>query len=271
MSFTKDQIIKALDGYKEEKVIQYATYCCRLSLEKDKQGKLKNEWILKKTTEDLAVYFKRVAQDEGMFLDGVNITLTNRGIQYDYKAYKNRVMLIYPESIIDNQLVYKDDEYKFWKESGKVHYTHNFSNPFGQKDNDVIGAYCVIKNRRGEFIVTLSREDIEKHRKVAKTDSIWKDWFKEMCLKTVIKKACTVHFHDITTNMEEIDNESNYNLENPVSIEISDKAKIDEIQSLAVLRKFYNDNKEKFKNKELLKYIQDKQIELKEKESKKVQ
>ena len=270
-AFTKDGIIKALQGYKEEKVEQFATYCCKLSLEVDKKtNKPKNEWILKKTAEQLAVYFKRVAQDEGMFLDGVNITLTNRGIQYDYKAYKNKVLLVYPESIIDNQLVYKGDTYSFRKESGKVLYTHQISNPFDQKDDDVIGAYCVIKNRRGEFITTLSLEDIKKHRKVAKTDSIWKDWFKEMCLKTVIKKSCSVHFHDITTNMEEIDNEANCNIENPQSIEIDDKAKIDEITSLTVLRKFYNDNKEKFtKDKGLLQYIQAKQVELKEIENKK--
>ena len=70
--------------------------------------------------------------------------------------------------------------------------------------------------------------------------------------------------------MEEIDNEANCNIDNPQSIEIDDKAKIDEITSLAVLRKFYNDNKEKFtKDKGLLKYIQNKQLELKEIEAKK--
>ena len=268
MNFKKEEIIKALSGFKEEKVEQFATYCVRLALEIDKKTeKPKNKWITKKTAEQLAVYFKRVAQDEGMFLDGVNITLTNRGIQYDYKAYKNRVLLVYPESIIDNQLVYKDDVFKFRKESGKVIYSHEINNPFEQKDEDVIGAYCVIKNRRGEFLTTLGLEDIKKHRKVAKTDKIWQEWFKEMCLKTVIKKSCSVHFNDITTNMEQLDNESNYDVENPQNIEIDDKAKIDEISSLIVLRKFYSDNKDKFtKNPELLKYIQKKQADLKKKE-----
>lgn len=271
MAFTKQGIIDLLKSdYKQEKVEQFATYCCKLSLEKDKDGKLKNEWITKKTNEQLAVYFKRVAIDEGLFLDGVNITLTNRGIQYDYKAYKNKLLLVYPESIIDNQLVYHNDDYSFRKESGKVIYTHNMNNPFSQKDDDVIGCYCIIKNRRGEFIVTLGRDDIDKHRKVAKTDKIWKEWFKEMCLKTVIKKACSVHFADIVTNMVEIDNEANCDLDNPLSVEISDKAKIDEITSLITLRKFYNENKDKFtKNSDLLKYIQKKQKELKEIEEKK--
>lgn len=271
MAFTKSAIIECLKDYQPEKVEQFATYCCKLSLEKDKQtGQLKNEWITKKSAEQLAIYFKRVAVDEGLFLDGVNITLTNRGIQYDYKAYKNKLLLVYPESIIDNQLVYKDDVYKFKKESGKVIYSHEINNPFNQKDDDVVGCYCIIKNRRGEFIVTLGLEDISKHRKVAKTDKIWKEWFKEMCLKTVIKKACSVHFADVVTNMVEIDNEANCDLENPLSVEISDKAKIDEITSLLTLRKFYNDNKDKFtKNSDLLKYIQKKQKELKDIEEQK--
>lgn len=268
MAFTKQEIIDSLKDYQPEKVEQFATYCCKLSLEKDKQtGTLKNEWITKKSAEQLAVYFKRVAVDEGLFLDGVNITLTNRGIQYDYKAYKNKLLLVYPESIIDNQLVYKDDVYKFKKENGKVIYTHEINNPFEQKDDDVVGCYCIVKNRRGEFIVTLGLEDIAKHRKVAKTDKIWKEWFKEMCLKTVIKKACSVHFADVVTNMVEIDNEANCDLDNPLSIAIDEKAEIDAIQSLVVLRTFYNKHKDKFtKNPELLKYIQKKQAELKEKE-----
>lgn len=263
--FTKEGIINALKGFKPEKVEQYATYCCRLAIETDKAtGQPKNGWITKKTADNLAVYFKRVAQDEGLFLDGVNITLTNRGIQYDYKAYKNKVLIVYPESIIDSQLVYKDDELTFKKENGKVLYTHIIKNPFNQKDDDVIGAYCVIKNKRGEFLVVLGREEIEKHRKIAKTDKIWRQWFREMCLKTVIKKACAVHFCDIITNIEQNDNEANYDLNNPLDIEIADKSKIDEIQTIEGLRDFYQKNKEKFKNKALLEYITVKQAKLKE-------
>ena len=265
MTFTKAGLIAKLKGYNSEKVEQFAGYCCRLALEKDKDtGKLKNEWITKYDDEKLATFFKRVALDEGLFLDGVNITLTNRGIQYDYKAYKNKILLVYPESQIDNQLVYKGDTFSFKKESGKVIYTHNIANPFEHKDDDIIGGYCVIKNRRGEFLVTLGKEELEKHRKLAKTDKIWKTWFKEMCLKTVIRKACSFHFSDIVTNMEQIDNEANYNIDNPVSLSIDDKAKIDEIQTLVDLRKFYSQNKDKFnKNSALLKYIQEKQAELK--------
>ena len=261
--FKKDEIITLLKDYQPEKVEQYATYCFRLSLEKNKDGTLKNDWITKKTAEQLATYFKRVAVDKGLFLDGVNITLSSRGIQYDYKAYKNKLMLIYPETTIDNQLVFKDDKFTFKKENGIVIYEHILANPFEQKDEDIIGGYCVIKNKRGEFLTTLSKSDIEKHRKVAKTDKIWHDWIKEMSLKTVIKKACALHFNDVFTNIEQNDNE-NYDLENPLSIEISDKAEIDKAKTVKDLEKFYLKNKEKFtKNPELLKYIQTKKAELK--------
>lgn len=274
MTFKKDEIIKLLDDkkYLPEKVEQFATYCMRLLLEKDKQGIAKNPWIEKYTAGKLATLFKRVAVDEGLYLDGVNITLTVRGVQYDYKAYKNKILITYPESIIDCQLVYKGDEFSFKKQNGEILYTHNISNPFEQKDADIIGGYCIIKNRRGNFLTILTKDELEKHRHLAKTDNIWKNWFKEMCLKTVIKKACTLHFNDVTTNIEQIDNEANYNIDNPLNIELQDKAKIDEIKSLQDLRKFYTENKEKFaKNKGLLKYIQDKQIELKKQAQKKAE
>lgn len=264
MTFTKEKLIEKLKGYKEEKVEQFASYCCKLAQEKDKQtGELKNAWITKLDENKLATLFKRVAQDEGLYLDGVNITLTNRGVQYDYKAYKNKIMIVYPESIIDVQLVYKGDEFSFKKEDGKVHYVHNIANPFEQKNEDIIGGYCVIKNKRGEFLTTLTKEELDKHRKLAKTDRIWKDWLKEMSYKTVLKKGCSVHFSDIVTNIEQIDNEANYNIENPVDIDLDNKAKIDEIKTLKELKVFYDENKDKFaKNSAILKYIVAKQEEL---------
>ena len=268
MTFKKEEIIAKLQDYKTEKVEQFAAYCCKLALEKDKNsGELKNEWINKLDAGKLATLFKRVAQDEGLFLDGVNITLTQRGVQYDYKAYKNKIMLVYPESIIDVQLVYKDDEFSFKKQDGKIHYIHNIANPFEQKNEDIIGGYCVIKNRRGEFLTTLTKEEIDKHRKLAKTDRIWKDWIKEMSLKTVLKKGCSVHFSDIITNIEQMDNDTNINIDNPLEIDVENKAKIDDIKTLEELKTFYDENKSKFgKNSAILKYITKKQEELRKNE-----
>lgn len=264
MSFSKDEIIMGLKDYPEQAVEEYATYCIRLLLEKDKEGKPRNEFIQKKTALHLIKLFKKVAKD-GLFIDGDTITINKNGISYDYKAYKNMLMIKYPESIIDYQLVYKDDKFSFTKQNGEVKYSHEFTNPFEQKDDDVIGGYCIVKNKRGQFITTMGKQDIEKCRKVAKTDKIWQSWYKQMCLKTVIKSACSLHFYDIYQNILQIDNETENDIDNSLDLEIIDKKQVDDINTLAELRTFYNQNKEKcVKVPELLKYIQKRQAELKE-------
>lgn len=248
----KKKIIECLSKYQKEDVEKFAAYCVRLSYEKNnKTGALKNPWILKIPEEQLAKYFERVSKD-GLIFDGVHITLQSTGISYDYIAYKNKMFISYPESTVDVSLVYKDDEFSFKKESGKVFYTHNIKNPFSQLENDIIGGYCIIKNKRGEFITLLSKDDIEKHRKVAKTDYIWRQWFVEMALKTVIKKACKQHFSDIYQEIENNDNE-NYELENPLGLDLKIKQEIDEINTIEDLKIYWNKNKGK--GKEFDKYV----------------
>lgn len=251
----KDDIIKLLSDYESEKVEKFASYCIRLLEEKEKVGgkwtnNPKNPWMGRKTAEDMATLFKRVAK-EGLDFDGVHVTLQNTGVSYDYVAYKNKMILAYPESKIDMALVYQGDGFAFSKESGRVEYSHQIANPFGQKDEEIIGAYCVIKNKRGEFLTTLSPEDIEKHRKVAKTDSIWKSWFKEMCLKTVIKKGCKQHFEDVYRGIEEMDNE-NYDLENPVDVALEHKQKLEAMTTVEEVVKYYHEHSGEGKSFDLL-------------------
>lgn len=196
-------------------VDNYIEYLLKLQSEKKKDGQnwvTKNPWMNHKTDDYLATIFRNVAQD-GLVFDGDDITLQSTGVSYSYQAFKNKMFNAYPESVIDVNLVYKDDIFSSSKNSGHVKYSHEISNPFSRSEKDIVGGYCVIKNKRGEFLTLLSRDDIDKHRKVAKTDYIWQKWFSEMALKTVIKKACKQHFKDIYQNIETIDNE-NYDLEN---------------------------------------------------------
>lgn len=240
----KNKIVELLktteDSYNQEDIEKFAAYCVRLKNEL-KDGVKKNPWMQSKSEEQMAELFRRVAKD-GLVFDGEHITLQKTGISYSYVAYKNKMLLAYPESQIDVSLVYTGDDFSFTKDSGKVCYKHNIIDPFGQKDSDVVGGYCVIKNKRGEFLTLLGKEDIEKHRKVAKTDFFWKQWYKEMCLKTVIKKACGQHFKDIYRNIEANDNE-NYDLENPIGLELKHKQAIDAINSEEELTAYYNKNK----------------------------
>ena len=234
---TKEKIILLLKDYPKEEVENFASYCIRLLLAKKKDGSLQNPWIQKKTEEQMVTLYKRVAKD-GLVFDGTHITLQSTGISYDYVAYKNKMFLAYPESTIDLNLVYEGDDFKVAKESGNVIYSHNIVEPFNQSEKNIKGGYCVIKNKRGEFLTLLSKADIDKHRKVAKTDYIWRQWFAEMATKTVIKKACKLHFSDIFQNIEKNDNE-NYELENPLELDLKLKQEIDKLKTIEELKEYY--------------------------------
>jgi len=201
---------KELKYYPEQTVENFINYVRKLRTEK-KKGQLKNPWASRWDDSIFVALFKKVA-DTGMYIDGKHITINPNGVSYDYIAYKNKMLMVYPESQVDVQLVYEGDTTEFSKQSGQVVYRHILTSPFESKDEDIIGGYCVIKNKRGEFLTTISKADIEKHRGVAKQDYIWAAWYKEMALKTIIKKAVKVHFDDIYQGMEDLDN-TQYDLE----------------------------------------------------------
>jgi len=243
-------IFEGLKEFDQNQVSIYIAYLVRLETEKKKEGQnlvVKNPWMKHKSDTDLMRFFKMVAMD-GLIFDGIEITLQKTGISYSYQAFKNKMFLAYPESVIDVSLVYDSDEFNFSKVSGHVEYTHKIGNPFSQDIKGMTGAYCVIKNKRGEFLTLLSATDIEKHRKVAKTDYIWQKWPKEMALKTIIKKACKSHFKDIYQNIETIDNE-NYDIDQSFDIEIEHKAAIENIKTVEELEKFWKKNLSKSDSK----------------------
>lgn len=202
-----------LKEYDQNQVALYIKYVDTLKTEKDKQGKFKNYWATQKTDEFFIDCFKRI-QQTGLVFDGHHITVNTNGPSYDYVAYKNKMLLAYPESQLDVGLVYNGDEFEVKKENGHVEYKHNIKSPFGHKQADIVGGYMVVKNKRGEFFTSLSLEEINKCKSVAKTETIWNQWFAEMAQKTVIKKAVKLHFDDIFSEMEADDNK-NYDLEKP--------------------------------------------------------
>jgi hypothetical protein len=257
----KEKMLSLLKDYNQQDVEKYVNYLVRLENEKDKKtGLSKNNWLKKKPEEELADLFKRVFK-EGLLFDGEHITLQSTGISYDYIAYKNKMLIAYPESQIDVGLVYKNDKFELSKDSGDVVYKHEITDPFNRKEVDIMGGYCIIKNKRGANITLLSREDIDKHRKVAKTDYIWREWFVEMALKTVVKKACKQHYADIYSEIEGMDND-NYNLNNPLDLEIEIKNEIDGCKDLASLKAVYE--KHKGKGASFNKYITQKKVEINE-------
>lgn len=241
----KEQIVYLLPNDNIDHVDAFASYCQRLLIEKDKKtGKNKNPWMQTKKADQLAQLFSRV-KGEGLVFDGKHVSLQSTGISYDYVAYKNKMILAYPESMIDMDVIKDGDTFTTSKESGKVIYSHTIKDPFQTADfKTIVGAYCVVKNKRGEFMTLLSKEDIAKSRKVAKGDFIWQQWFKEMVLKTVLKKACKYHFEDTFESMNNVDNESidlsNISLddENQDKVDLVIK-KIKSFKTLKSLQAFY--------------------------------
>lgn len=172
--------------------------------EKDRQtGKAKYQfdagWLLQSIAECI---------DNGFALDGVNYVITgNKMYMPTYKAFKNKLYTVYPDTVFDLQLIREGDTYKFAKESGSVIYTHDLADPFEVNEHKIMGAYCVIKNARGEFLETLNLRDYKLMQESSKTPRLWDTWESEFWLKSVIKRACKRHFNDVTSAIEEKDNE----------------------------------------------------------------
>lgn len=209
----KATILELLKGENKQHAEAFGSYCLKLLTDVTKQNEIKNMWMQTKTPEILVTYFKKV-KSEGLVFDGKHVTLQSTGISYDYQAYKNKMLLVYPESKMDMDVVKTGDTFNVDKVDGDITYRHVIAKPLETATYENIeGAYCVIKNARGNFITILSKEDLAKHRRVARTDSIWKDWYKEMVMKTVIKKGCKYHFDDVFESMVEEDNTQNELLE----------------------------------------------------------
>ena len=219
----QQQIITALKGENSVAVEQFAAYCQRLLVEKNKDNTPKNPWMSTKTAAALAALFKRVKQ-EGLVFDGKHVTLQKRGITYDYVAYKNKMLVAYPETKFDLNVICKGDTFENSNDNGVLTYKHVIADPFAEKP-EIIGAFAVIRNKRGDFLTVINKADIQKHRNVAQTDSIWSAWFKEMVLKTVMRKATKYHFDDVFDGMNAIDNDQ-YDLDTVILPE-EDRTRID--------------------------------------------
>jgi hypothetical protein len=226
-----------LKDFKNEEVLFFIDYVDKLKKakvlnKKTNEWEDRNPWALKKQNDWFVDLFKKNTHTKLRF-DGEHITINQNGLSYDYIAYKNRLLTAYPETKLSFSEVYKDDEFSFSNNSDGVVFSHKIGNPFSRNHSDIIGCYCVIKNNRGEFLTLLDKNEIEKHRASAKTDSIWKLWYVEMIYKTVIKKATRIHYEDIYEVMNEEDNKE-------LEVENLSEKKTDKFLEINGLIKKYN-------------------------------
>jgi hypothetical protein len=234
-----DNIRKFLTEYDQTEVGIFLNYLQQLEKE-TKDNAPKNPWVRNVTDQAFIDVYKKVAKD-GVFIDGESITLGWRGslqVTYDFQAYKNLVIHIYPETMFDLQLVHEGDDFSFHKETGKIIYSHKINDPFA-KGKKIIGAYCIIKNSRGEFLETINMDEVAKMKSVAKTQSIWNVWEGEMIMKSIIKRSCKRHFNDIVENAEKLDNENN-DLDR-AGFDAMIQGKIEKCNTFQELTKLYNE------------------------------
>jgi len=207
----KQDLLNDAESYQDIKISIFCKYLEELKADK------KNSWIQYIKNEDLKFHFKKIYA-EGLNIDGDIVSFTYRGklmISLTYKAYKNLVLMKYPETKFDIQLVKENDKFEVKKESGKVFYTHEIADPFN--DTKVIGAYCIIKNKKGECIETMSLAELEKIKSKATMKYIWNEWENEMYLKSISRRACKRHYYDITANLDRMDNE-NFDLDQRITV-----------------------------------------------------
>lgn len=91
-------------------------------------------------------------------------------------------------SVIDAQVVYKDDEFEY--EYGLNAKLRHIPSQAERKDDDITHAWAMVKYKDGSYgFKVLTRADIEKRRAVSKVKNggPWKDWYGQMCIKTAIR------------------------------------------------------------------------------------
>lgn len=160
----------------------------------------------------------------GVTIDGVNAVISGKNMaMVTYHGYKNVILRVYPETKIDMQLVRDGDTFNLSKESGEVVYSHQINDPFANKP--IIGAYCIIKNKRGEFAELLNAEDFKSMKNASKQSYLWDSWASEFWLKSVLKRACKRHFNDITSDIDKNDNE-NFGIDEPADIYTDDEIQL---------------------------------------------
>tara|TARA_R110000796_G_scaffold185721_2_gene302594 strand:- start:606 stop:1556 length:951 start_codon:yes stop_codon:yes gene_type:complete len=249
--FNYKELEKKLQNHDSNKVNDLITHLKYLQTATKKDKSFTCKWFSFLDIDKVIILFNK-AISQNLHIDGKHIIIENRAgqirLSYDYIAYKNKLLTVYPSAKFDFNVVYKGDDFSIAKKDGKVYYDHKLNNPFDNKDENVTGVYCIIKIDTGDFFITLDIQEINQLRSIATSDDIWKKWFKDMCIKSAIKKIVSKHFDDIYTDINQNDNDY-INLENPIDIELELKQRIEKIEDIGDLKVFYQNELPKVTNK----------------------
>ena len=86
-------------------------------------------------------------------------------------------------------VIYEGDEFEIEIEGGRERIAKHTTS-FLNRDNDIIGAYCIIKKNDGEEVLTvMTRKEIEASWSQSKNKSVQNKFPQEMAKRTVINRA----------------------------------------------------------------------------------
>lgn len=157
-------------------------------------------------------------------------------LQVGYRGFIYAIKRAYPDANIVVNLVKEGDTFTIKKGGDIEEYQHIYGNPFAGQDK-IIGGYCYISfninGRKIAKIETVSKDELLKIKKVAKTTDIWDAWFEEKAKVAIIRRGCKVIFaglnNDLLDNLVNKDNE-NFDLNQETKSEpkiINDLPKVD--------------------------------------------
>jgi len=141
-------------------------------------------------------------------------------LQVGWRGYIHKIKKYNPTCDIQVGLVYVGDAFEKYSESGVAKYRHKpkVENCFENDPAKLVGAYCYISysvDRQPKAVCeTIGKKEIEliKSKNPMKDKNVWDEWYNEMAKKSVIKKACKLHFAGAVHELDQYDNK-NYDLE----------------------------------------------------------
>lgn len=117
--------------------------------------------------------------------------------QVGYRGFIYAIKRAYPDANIVVNLVKESDIFTIKKDGDIEEYTHTIKAPFAGQDK-IVGGYCYISfninGRKIAKIETVSKDELLKIKKVAKTTDIWDAWFEEKAKVAIIRRSCKVIF-----------------------------------------------------------------------------
>ena len=139
-------------------------------------------------------------------------------LQIGYRAYLAKIKEAYPDADFVITPIYKDDELKVWDDDGVQKYTLKKNNPFADGEDGLQGVLFAVNytdnGRLVQKVTPVPKSRIDRARKAAKQDFVWRSDYIEKAKAAAIKNACK-HFFASLQGLQEVaayDNEANYDV-----------------------------------------------------------